>query len=139
MSVAGEPIPIPPRIEAQLYLADEVFRIQGAAYAVGNALGPGFLEGVYHERLALEFAALGIPYRSQPQLQVTYRGVRLTHTYAPDFVCFGAVIVEIKALRALAPEHRAQTLNYLKASGLKVGLLINFGVGPRLQIERFVF
>lgn len=122
---------------APLYLAEEAYRVQGAAFAVSNTLGPGFLEAVYHESLALEFDALGIPFVSQPPLHVRYRGVRLRQTFAPDFVCFGSLIVELKALRAIAPEHRAQILNYLKASGHKVGLLINFGGGMRLQIERF--
>jgi len=120
-----------------LLLADEVFRIQGAAFAVSNTVGYGFLEGVYHECLALEFAAQGIPFDSMPKLAITYRGVRLRQTYEPDFICFGAVIVELKAARALAPEHRAQILNYLRAARLKVGLLVNFGAGPKVQVERF--
>ena len=123
--------------QTDLLFADEVFRIQGAAFKVSNTVGYGFLEGVYHECLALEFGAQSIPFQSMPRLTLSYCGVALRQTYSPDFVCFGAVIVEIKAVRALAPEHRAQVLNYLKASGLRVGLLVNFGAGPKLQIERF--
>ena len=120
-----------------LILAHEVFRIQGAAFAVSNAVGYGFLEGVYHECLALEFAAQDIPFQSMPKLTLSYRGVLLRQTYQPDFICFDAVIVEIKAVRTLAPEHRAQILNYLKAAKLRVGLLVNFGAGPKVQLERF--
>src|SRR5689334_11566738 len=120
----------------ELLLADEVFRIQGAAFAVSNAVGHGFLEGVYHECLALEFAVRRLPFQSMPKLTISYRGVQLQHTYEPDFICFGSIIVELKALRAIAPEHRAQILNYLRAANLRVGLLINFGAGSKVQVER---
>lgn len=120
-----------------LLLRDEVFRIQGAAFAVSNGLGHGFLEAVYQECLAIEFAERGIPFRAEPKLALNYRGIALRQSYSPDFVCFDSIIVELKALRGLLPEHRAQVLNYLKASGLKVGLLINFGGGPKVQVERF--
>ena len=120
-----------------LICADEVFRLQGAAFAISNAIGHGFLEGVYHECFGIELRAQGIPFQSMPRLSLNYRGVPLRQTYSPDFVCFDAIIVELKAVRAIAPEHRAQVLNYLKASSLRVGLLINFGAGPRVQIERF--
>ena len=71
-----------------------------------------------------------------PSLRLEYKGTRLKQTYSPDFICFESVIVELKALREFAPEHRAQVLNYLKATGLKVGLLVNFGCTPKARIER---
>ena len=121
-----------------LLYADEVYRIQGAIFEVNRELGAGFLEAVYQEALALEFAALGIPFVASPQLKLSYKGRRLRQTYQPDFVCFDRIIVELKALRDFAPEHRAQVINYLKASGLRLGLLVNFGCKPKARIERLV-
>ena len=122
----------------RLVHADEVFRIQGAVFEVNRVLGAGFLEAVYQESLALEFAAREIPFVEQPGLAIDYKGTRLRHVYVPDFVCFGRVLVELKALSELAPEHRAQVLNYLKASSFRVGLLVNFGCAPKARIERLV-
>lgn len=121
----------------RLLCGEETFRIPGAVFEVYRAFGAGFLEGVYHDALAIEFEHLGIPFVSQPQLRLVHRGRELGHRYAPDFVCFEQVIVELKAVREFAPEHRAQTINYLRASGLKVGLLVNFGTTPEARIERF--
>jgi GxxExxY protein len=118
-----------------LLFADEVFRIQGAIYEVNRELGAGFLEAVYQDCLALEFSAKRIPFTAAPRLELTYKGQKLRQIYQPDFVCFGLVIVELKAVGALIPEHRAQVLNYLKASGLRLGLLVNFGNAPA-RIER---
>src|SRR5690349_23995329 len=123
--------------EPDLLHREEVFRIQGAIFEVNRVVGAGFLEAVYQECLAMELAARGIPFAAQPVLPLTYKGAPLRATYVPDFVCFGTVIIEIKALSALAPEHRAQVLNYLKAADLKTGLLVNFGCAPKARIERF--
>jgi len=120
-----------------LLLRDEVFRIQGAVFAVSNTIGYGFLEAVYQECLGIEFARRDVPFKAMPKLALMYGDVPLRQTYAPDFICFDAVIVELKVARSILPEHRAQVLNYLKASGLKVGVLVNFGAGPKVQIERF--
>jgi GxxExxY protein len=122
----------------RLVLAEEVFRIQGAVFEVNRAMGRGFLEAVYQECLALEFAAREIPFRAVPSLALTYKTTLLRQTYCPDFICFDAVIVELKAVRDIAPEHRAQVLNYLRATGLEVGLLVNFGTGSRATVERLV-
>ena len=122
----------------RLLHADEVFRIQGAIFEVNKVLGAGFLEAVYQESLALEFASRGVPFAAQPSLTIDYKGTRLRQVYVPDFICYDCVLVELKALGALAPEHRAQVLNYLKASGLRVGLLVNFGSSAKAQIERFI-
>ena len=121
----------------RLLHADEVYRVQGAVFEVNQVMGAGYLEAVYQECLLLEFQARGIPFVAQPTLKLDYKGTRLRHVYVPDFVCFGSVLVELKALGALAPEHRAQILNYLKTSNLRVGLLINFGCSPKARIERF--
>ena len=121
----------------RLLHADEVYRVQGAVFEVNQVMGAGYLEAVYQECLLLEFQARGIPFVAQPTLKLDNKGTRLRHVYVPDFVCFGSVLVELKALGALAPEHRAQILNYLKTSNLRVGLLINFGCSPKARIERF--
>lgn len=119
-------------------MRDEVFRIQGAVFDVNKFMGAGFLETVYQECLAIEFVSRGIPFVASPTLRIHYRDTELKRVYVPDFVCYGAVLVEIKAVRALAPEHRAQLLNYLRATDLRVGLLVNFGSAPKAEIERFV-
>jgi GxxExxY protein len=75
---------------------------------------------------------------SQPALKIEYKGVTLRQAYIPDFICFDSVLVELKALRELASEHHAQVLNYLKASGLRVGLLVNFGCAPKARVQRLV-
>lgn len=122
----------------RLVHADEVFRIQGAVFEVNRVIGAGFLEAVYQECLAIEFGSRGIPFASSPKLTLTYKGARLKQYYCPDFICFDRVVVELKALSEFAPEHRAQILNYLKASGLRVGLLVNFGYAPKARIERLI-
>jgi GxxExxY protein len=122
----------------QLLYREEVFLIQGAVFEVSRQMGAGFLEAVYHECLAMEFAAGGIPFVTCQPLKLAYKGVSLRQTYVPDFVCFDRIIVELKAVREFAPEHRAQVLNYLKASGLRVGLLVNFGDPRKAQIVRLV-
>ncbi|HEY8614822.1 GxxExxY protein [Phenylobacterium sp.] len=117
---------------------EEVFRIQGAVFEVNRVLGSGFLEAAYQESLALEFHARDIPHLAHPTLRLSYKGTALRAVYVPDFVCFGAIIVELKAVSALAAEHRAQLINYLRAAQLRVGLLINFGGSGRAQVERLV-
>lgn len=114
----------------------ESYLIRGACFEVYKEMGPGFLEAVYQECLAKEFARQKIPFVPQRKLSLNYKGERLSQTYAPDFICFEKIIIEIKGTRQLAPEHKAQVLNYLKATGLKLGLLVNFGHYPKIQIER---
>jgi GxxExxY protein len=124
-------------IHERLLYADEAYLIQGALFEVYRTMGAGFLEAVYQECLALEFGARRIPFVAQRSLRLDYKGRPLRQTYTPDFVCFDKIIVELKALGGLAPEHRAQTINYLKASDLRLGLLVNFGAAGGVQIERF--
>jgi GxxExxY protein len=118
--------------------AEEVFRIQGAIFEVNREMGGGFLEAVYQECLALEFTAREIPHVASWPLRLTYKNQPLRQTYVPDFICFGLIIVELKSVRSVAPEHRAQIMNYLKDTGLRLGLLVNFGSTSKAQIELIV-
>lgn len=115
---------------------EESFAIRGACFEVYKEMGPGFLEAVYQECLEREFEHQGIPFSSQQQLALSYKGVSLKQTYVPDFICYDRIIVEIKGVREMASEHKAQLLNYLKATDLKLGFLVNFGHYPHVQIER---
>ena len=103
------------------------YKIIGATLEVHKELGCGFLEAVYQEALGREFNVQEIPFNSQPTIQIVYKGKPLDKTYQPYFVCFDEVVVEIKAISGLSGIEEAQLINYLKATGLKVGLLINFG------------
>ena len=116
---------------------ERTYRIIGAAMEVHRELGCGFLEGVYQEALGREFADQSIPHRQQPSIQIFYKRRQLEKTYQPDFVCFGEIIVEIKALSALSGTEESQIINYLKAAQLSVGLLLNFGA-KSLEHKRFV-
>ena len=106
---------------------------------VYNTLGPGFLEGVYQEALELELSARQIPFEAQRELSIVYKGQLLKKKYIPDFLALEQVIVEIKALDRLTGREEAQLLNYLKATGLSVGLLINFGSAGKLEWKRMVW
>lgn len=117
---------------------DESYKIVGAAFKVYNGLGHGFLEAVYQEALEIEFQKQGIPYEREKELKITYAGVELKQTYKADFVCYGKIIVELKAVSELADAHRSQVYNYLHATGYKLGLLLNFGCSDELEKERIV-
>ncbi len=114
------------------------YKIIGCAMEVHKELGCGFLEAVYQAALGEEFGIQEIPYKSQMVVQIFYKGKPLNKTYQPDFVCFDEVIVEIKAISGLTGLEEAQLINYLKATGLKVGLLINFG-SKSLEHKRLVY
>lgn len=113
------------------------YKIIGAAMEVHRQLGCGFLEPVYQEALALEFKNREVPYNRELRFPVTYKGLRLSTRYRPDFVCFESVIVEIKALSRLSSIEESQLINYLKVTGYHTGLLLNFGTRS-LQQRRFV-
>lgn len=115
----------------------QTYEIIGAAMAVHRQLGHGFLEAVYQAALAREFGLRGIPFEREKLLPVSYRG-EVIAKYQADFVCYGEVIVELKALQKLSGVEEAQVINYLKATGLSRDLLINFGT-PSLQYKRLVF
>ena len=116
---------------------DECYRIIGACMAVHRELGHGFLEPVYQETLAIELDYQGIPFVREQELNIKYRGIELNKIYKADFVCYNGIIVELKAISELSNDHIAQLINYLKATNLKVGLLINFGTSS-LQHKRLV-
>ena len=106
---------------------DETYAIVGAAMEVHRILGPGFSESIYQEALAIEFERQGIPFEKEKAIIVKYKDTELHNTFRADFVCYHDIIVELKALESTTPEHRSQVINYLKATGFKLGLLINFG------------
>ncbi len=121
-----------------LLYGDLSYAINGAAFLVYNKLGPGFLEAVYQEALEIEFKRRNIPYEREKELKIWYDGVELKQTYKADFVCFGKIIVELKAVSALDDAHRSQVYNYLHATGYKLGLLLNFGCAEELEYQRIV-
>ncbi len=121
-----------------MLLKQESYRVRKAVYEVNREMGCGFLESVYQECLMAEFENVSIPFVAQPKLKITYKGRHLTQCYIPDFVCYGKIIVELKSVKNLLPEHQAQIINYLRASKLEVGFLVNFGTSPKAQIQRFV-
>jgi len=116
----------------------ESYAINGAAMEVYNQLGHGFLEAVYQEALEREFKLRGIPYEREKELTISYKGEVLKQTYKADFVCYGKIIVELKAVAALDEAHRSQVYNYLHATGFRLGLLLNFGYYEGLEHERIV-
>jgi GxxExxY protein len=117
---------------------NESYRIMGACFEVYKEKGNGFLESVYQECAGFEFLDSSIPFVEQEHLKLSYKGRELKQGYKPDFICFDKIIVEIKAVKNLTDEHRAQIINYLKSTDLKLGLLVNFGHHPKLEYERFV-
>lgn len=121
-----------------LLFEKESYLVRGAFFEVYKEKGAGFTEPVYHECLKHEFAIRNIPAVSEPELQMEYKGIPLEKKLKPDFVCFGKIIVELKPVKNLADEHRAQVQNYLRASGFKLGFLVNFAHYPQIQIERIV-
>ena len=124
--------------EEYLY-RDECYLIQGAIFDVYREMGTGFLEAVYQECLEREFQRRDISFTSQKELFLSYKGDRLEQTYKPDLICFDKIIIELKAVSQTRPEHQAQVLNYLNATGMKVGLLVNFGTSPKVSIKRFIY
>lgn len=126
----------PKNIVPDLIYKDECYAIVGACFEVYKDKGCGFYEPVYQECLGIEFEWCRIPAIALPALALEYRGRLLQQKFIPDFVCYGKIIVELKAVTALTDDHRAQVLNYLKASTFELGLLVNFGHYPKLQYER---
>lgn len=115
---------------------EESYRIVGACFEVYKQKGCGFTEPLYQECLGLEFRLQNIPFVSQPELQLEYKGKLLTQYFKPDFICFDKIVIEIKALNGLVDVHRAQALNYLNATRFDLALLVNFGHYPKLEYER---
>ncbi len=124
-------------MKAPLIYADETFRIRNACFEVYREKGCGFTEPVYQECLEMELGFQNIPHDAQRQIPLTYKGRKLRHTFVPDVICFDKIVLELKAVSALTDEHRSQIINYLKATGMKLGLLINFAAPGGVVIERF--
>ena len=120
----------------EILFKEESYKIIGACFEVYKQKGPGFTEPVYQECLQIELTMQGIPFVAQPELMLEYKGTALKQFFKPDFICFGKIIIEIKALEKFADVHRAQTLTYLNATGFDLGLLVNFGHFPQLEYER---
>ena len=119
-----------------LLYKDEAYAIVGAAMEVYNELGPGFAENIYQEALAMELRERNIPFVEQQPIQIMYKGKPLRQRYIPDFFDYDKIIVEIKAVKQLGLLEQGQILNYLKATGVRLGLLINFGNDYKLDWER---
>jgi len=122
----------------ELIFKEEVFAIIGAAMEVHRELGSGFLESVYQEAIEVELARREIPFESQKPLKIVYKRETLKKEFIADLICFGKIIVELKAQDNLSGKEEAQVLNYLKATGVRLGLVINFGSHPMLEWKRFV-
>ncbi len=125
-------------MEKEIIFKEESYRITGACIEVYREKGCGLLEAVYQECVEIELALQGIPFVPQKPLALDYKTRPLQARYEPDFICFEKIILELKAVKDLTDEHRAQVQNYLKATEFKLGLLVNFGHYPKLQVERIV-
>ena len=122
----------------ELLLKDEVYAVVGAAMDVYYRLGRGFLEPVYQEALGIELFRRKIPFEQQQWLTISYKGQPLEKKYKADFICYDQIMVELKALESLSSREVSQLLNYMKATGMHVGLLFNFGSAVRLDWKRYV-
>ena len=126
------------QIENKVLYKEECYLIQGAIFEVYRELGCGFIEAVYQEALAKELANRNIPFYEQPEITISYKNEVLKQTFHPDFVCYDKIILELKAVKETNDEFKAQLMNYMKISNLRLGLLINFGHYPRATVERII-
>ena len=122
----------------ELYYKKESYDIIGAAMHVYNVLGPGFVESVYQEALEMEFQKRKIPYEREKDIDLFYEGALMRVKFRPDFICYGKIIVELKAVQQLDDMNRVQVYNYLKATQYRLGWLLNFGSHDGLEMERKV-
>ena len=123
---------------SNLMYEEDSYRIRGTIFEVYREMGCGFLEAVYQECFEKELTNSDIPFVVQKDLYLQYKGKILFQTYRADVICFGKIIVELKAVNNLSNGHRAQVHNYLKAAGYNLGLLVNFGLYPKAEIERII-
>mgnify|MGYP006298903121 CR=1 FL=1 len=123
---------------SKLLYEEETYAIRGAVFEVYREMCSGFLESVYQECLERELIQRGIQFSRQQPIALSYKEEPLEQTFAADLVCYGAIIIELKAVKELAAVHRAQVLNYLKCTGYRLGLLVNFGNFPKAEVERIV-
>lgn len=124
-------------MEEKLIYEEETYAIRGAIFEVYKTLGDGYLEEVYQNALEEELKLRGLPFVAKKELHIMYKG-RDCGLYEPDFICFDKIIVELKAVEALHPKHSAQLMNYLRATGHKLGLLVNFCSHPKVDVRRIV-
>ena len=120
-----------------LLYPEESYRINGAIYEVHKELGPGLLEKVYQEALEKELKLQGIPYEREKDFTIMYKGEELDQKYIADFVCYGKIVVELKAVDEILPVHKAQVINYLAITGYRLGMLVNFNA-QKIKVERIV-
>ncbi|MHC1729214.1 MAG: GxxExxY protein [Syntrophobacteraceae bacterium] len=121
-----------------IHFREECYAIQGAVFEVYREMGCGFLEAVYQECMEKELANRRIPFVAHHELKLIYKGTALNQTYRPDLICYDTIIVELKALKELTSQHDAQALNYLKAAGMKLALIVNFGSYPKATVRRLL-
>ena len=126
-------------MDGELIFKEEVYKIVGAAIEVHKILGHGFLEAVYQEAFEYELSDRGIPFASQVELRISYKNIYLKKRYVPDILAYDKIVVELKALSGLSGKDESQLINYLKSTGYKVGVLINFGRPYKLEWKRLVF
>jgi GxxExxY protein len=124
--------------QGKVLFKEECYAIQGAVMEVYREMGSGFLEAVYQECMEKELHSRKVPFVPRPELKLTYKGSILDQTYMPDLICYDSIIVELKATKELTPQHQAQALNYLKSTGMKLALLVNFGSYPKATIKRLL-
>ena len=122
----------------KILYGEECYKIYGCIYTVNKKLGPGFLEAVYQEALEIELKRENIPFVSQKELKILYDGIPLKSKYIADIVCYEKIIIEIKAISKINNQHKAQLINYLAATGFRLGLLVNFSSFPKSEIIRMV-
>lgn len=124
--------------DSKVLYKEECYLIQGAIFEVYRELGCGFIEAVYQESLAKEFSTRNIPFSEQSEITISYKNQVLRQTFHPDFICYNKNIIELKAVKETNDEFKAQLMNYLKISNLRLGLLVNFGHFPRATVERII-
>ncbi len=124
--------------ENKILYKDESYAIQGAIFDVYREMGCGYLEAVYQECIERELGLRSIPFSSQIELKLFYKGQKLAQRYRPDLICFGKIIVELKAVKEIRKEHKAQVFNYLRATGMRLGFLVNFGSYPKATVQRII-
>ncbi len=123
---------------SKILYKEESYQIMGAMFEVYREMGCGFLEPVYQECVEIELTDRKIPYVAHVQLKLKYKHHELRSKYIPDAVCYECIVLELKAVKEITDQHRAQVHNYLKATGYRLGIIVNFGHYPKLQYERIV-
>jgi len=124
--------------EEKILFKEECYLIQGAIFEVYKEIGAGFLESVYQECLEKELTLRNIPFQKQVEIKIGYKGQTLNQQFKADLICYDSIIIELKACKAIDQIHRAQVMNYLKATKIRLGLLVNFNAYPKVEIERII-